>query len=627
MILFVMGVSGCGKSTIGKHLATALKVAFFDGDDFHPESNVTKMQAGTPLDDDDRAGWLSILNKKAVDLVNANEGAVIACSALKKKYRKQLTKGIENTSTFVHLNGSKELIKNRLEERKGHFMPPTLLASQFDALEPLEQGIVVDIENTPDKIIDEIMNQLTKKEFGLIGLGVMGKSLARNLASRGFKLALYNRYSKGNEEQVAERFIKEFEGLKDCSGFEDLQKFVDDQAQPRKIFLMVNAGKVTDIVIDELAPLLSEGDTIIDGGNSYFKDTERRIEELKTKGIHYVGTGVSGGEEGALKGPSIMPSGPREAYDIIAPYLTAIAAKDKNGGDCCTYIGSGGSGHFVKMIHNGIEYAEMQLIAEAYGIMRFVLQMPVKKIADTFEKWNEGKLSSYLLEISYKLLHKKEGKKYMIDLILDKAGNKGTGSWTTEIMAELGEPATLISSALFARFISAFKERRDAYSNAFVFVDKVNTEVNLNDLKNAYALARKVNHQQGFTLIKAAASNYNWEINLSELARIWTNGCIIRSELMEELRESLKNTEDILLSLSQQEMTEQLLALRNVSSLGITAGISIPCHLSAVDFLNAHLHRYPTANMIQAQRDFFGAHTFKRVDDPEGVSHHIEWED
>lgn len=625
MILYVMGVSGSGKSTIGKLLSEKLQVAFYDGDDFHPIANVSKMSEGIPLTDEDRKGWLEALNFKARELQQEGISGIFACSALKESYREILSFELKEVR-FIHLDGSKELIKQRLEARKGHFMPPNLLESQFATLEPINEGIKTSIADTPAQMIEKIIKELKKKEFGLIGLGVMGKSLARNLGSRGFKLALYNRFVKDLEENIAMKAIEEYEELSEAAGFQELKQFVESLNSPRKIFLMVNAGNVTDMVIDELIPLLDKGDVIIDGGNSHFKDTEKRIHHLSQKGIYFIGTGVSGGEEGALKGPSIMPSGPKEAYEVIAPYLTAIAAKDKKGNSCCTYIGDGGAGHFVKMVHNGIEYAEMQLIAEMYGIMRYSFQMKVENIASVFESWNEGSQSSYLLEISYKLLRKKEGNQYLIDIILDKAGNKGTGSLATISMAELGEPATMISSALFARYISAFKERRDTYTSQFLDVDKIGHELNHNDLKLAYSLARKVNHQQGFTLIRTAAKEYHWHIDFAELARIWTNGCIIRSTLMEEISQVYLTKTDLLLETSQAVFIEQLNALRAVCSLAIKVGISIPCHLSAVDYLNAHINDFPTANIIQAQRDFFGAHTFQRIDDESGKFHHVIWE-
>lgn len=623
MILFVMGVCGSGKSTIGKSLAQTLNYPFFDGDDFHPQANIDKMSKGEPLNDDDRKGWLEALNAKAQSL----KKGVFACSALKKSYRDILFEGIAS-GELVYLKGSFELIDRRMKARKNHFMPPGLLISQFETLEEPAGGLHISIDQEPDEIVEEIMEKLSigSQEFGLIGLGVMGKSLARNLAGKGFEMALYNRFVKGSEEQVAEKFITEFPELSSAQGFEDLPAFVRSLKTPRKVFLMVNAGKVTDLVIEELKPLLEEGDILIDGGNSHFADTERRIEDLKTHGLHFIGTGVSGGEEGALKGPSIMPGGDPGAYKEIAPYLEAIAAKDRQGNGCCTYIGKGGSGHFVKMVHNGIEYAEMQLLAEVYALLRYTNQLSPEEVSTVLRSWETEGLGSYLLEITHKLLLKKEGEAYLVDLILDQAGNKGTGSWTTVTMAELGIPATLISSALFARYISAFKQKRKQYQQHFGLETEHGNKISVNDLKQAYQLARLVNHQQGFELISEASKHYEWGLNLPELARIWTNGCIIRSVLMEELITTLKTGTDFILTLDKEELESRLSALRSVSVAGIQSGISLPSHLAALDYLNAHIFDYPTANIIQAQRDFFGAHTYKRVDDPKGQSHHTIWE-
>jgi len=618
-----MGVCGSGKSTVGELLATKVGLPFFDGDDFHPAANIDKMSEGISLNDDDRIGWLQALNQKA----QKSEG-VFACSALKEKYREILLKNTGNKAHLIYLDGSYELIDKRMKARENHFMPSGLLDSQFADLEVPNYGIRVSINQEPKNIISDIVNQIPTptQEFGLIGLGVMGKSLARNLANNGFKLALYNRFEKGTEEKVAENFIADFAELKYAKGFEDIRAFVQTLQTPRKVFLMVNAGKVTDLVIDQLSGLLDAGDVVIDGGNSYFTNTEKRGEKLQKKGIDFIGTGVSGGEEGALKGPSIMPSGQHSAYEKIAPYLNAIAAKDKNGAPCCTYVGKGGSGHYIKMVHNGIEYAEMQLLAEVYGILSYNNGLAPEQISEILKGWNNTELASYLLEITYKLLSKKEGETPMVDIILDQAGNKGTGSWTTVSMAELGIPATLISSALFARYISAFKEKRTVLSQHFDLNDQEHVDIEIETLKKAYQLARLVNHQQGFELISEASNRYTWGLNLSEIARIWTNGCIIRSLLMEDLIGTFKTTTSILSKLDRANLESGLKALRITASTGLNAGISIPCHLSAIDNLNAHLYAHPTANIIQAQRDFFGAHTYKRVDDSSEKAHHTIWE-
>ncbi len=625
MIVFIMGVSGCGKTTVGQLLANKLQIPFYDGDDFHPESNVEKMSKGIPLTDDDREDWLIALNQRAKE---SADGAVFACSALKEKYRQLLFRDLPETSQLVYLQGDFELIDQRMKARKGHFMPPGLLKSQFETLEAPHYGLTISIEDKPETIVELIIGKMKtqKQEFGLMGLGVMGKSLARNLAGKGFSLSLFNRFVADSEERVAETFIAQHTEFKNALGFESPEDFVQSLQKPRKIFLMVNAGKITDLVIDEITPFLEAGDIVIDGGNAHYTDTERRIMALASRGIHFIGTGVSGGEEGALKGPSIMPGGPFEAYGPIAPYLEAIAARDKNGAPCCTYIGKGGSGHFVKMVHNGIEYAEMQLLAEVYGILRYINHTEPQSISEILKSWeNEGQ-SSYLLEITSKLLLKKENGEYLIDHILDKAGNKGTGSWTTIAMAELGVPATLISSALFARYLSAFKSTRARYREHFDLQLSENKQVNVTDLKKAYSLGRLVNHQQGFRLIEEASAKFSWELNLPELARIWTNGCIIRSELMEKLTGQLRNGTDLLLTFPKEDILDNYAALRNVVSTALLNSLSVPVLCAALDFMNVHLSDFPMANIIQAQRDFFGAHTYQRIDDESGKAYHTIWE-
>ncbi len=620
-----MGVSGSGKTTMGRRLSDICTLPFYDGDDFHPKANIEKMSMGIPLNDKDRERWLSNLNQLAKENQSKNKSILIGCSALKEKYRALLSDGLKETS-WIFLNGNYNTIEHRMELRTDHFMPPGLLNSQFESLEAPNYGLQVDINLTPEEIIDFILlNMEFKKEFGLIGLGVMGKSLARNLAGKGFKLALFNRFVAGKEEAIAQKFKNEFEVFENASAHENLSDFVQMLDQPRKVFLMVNAGKTVDLVIEELIPLLAQEDIIIDGGNSHYSDTTRRINYLKSKGLHFIGTGVSGGELGALNGPSIMPGGDKLAYSLISPYLNAIAAKDKDGNPCCTFIGQEGAGHFVKMVHNGIEYAEMQLLAEVYALMRFGLNYTPEEISEELVSWENMGLSSYLLEITHKLLLRKENNTWFIDQILDSAGNKGTGSWTTETMAAIGIPATLISTALFARFISSFYSKRKEYQTKFnLKTSKIS--IVIQQIREAYRLARLVNHQQGFELINEFSKENKWEINLSELARIWTNGCIIRSELMETLTVQLRNGINFLLNIPQEEMDENLKYLQKVCSEGILAGISMPCLLSAVDYLNAHIYNFPTANIIQAQRDFFGAHTYKLLNDPEGPSHHTIWE-
>ncbi len=466
-------------------------------------------------------------------------------------------------------------------------------------------------------------------EFGLIGLGVMGKSLARNLGRNGFRLAVYNRHLAGVEENVARHFIQFFPELESTLPFDDLEKFVAALERPRKIFLMIKAGAATDEMINTLQALLSPDDVIIDGGNSLYKDTERRTVALAKSGIHFIGTGVSGGEEGALKGPSIMPGGDAQAYQIVQAYLEAIAAKDANGKPCCTHVGAGGAGHFVKMIHNGIEYAEMQLLAELTELLQFHNQLAPDAIADVFAEWGRGESNSYLLEITTDILRKREGDDFLVNKILDQAGNKGTGGWSTSTASELGVPATMIAAALFARYTSAHRgERLQAtpmYQNGRNAQGEI---IDLNELKTAYHIARVVNHHQGFQMIHEASEHWNWEIKLPEVARIWTNGCIIRSNLMENLVSILQKTNRILQDKEISKIIDnQQFILNKICQAGLKGNLALPCFQAAYQFLMAYSTARSSANIIQAQRDYFGAHTYRRIDDPEGKSHHTKWKD
>ncbi|MBU3012579.1 NADP-dependent phosphogluconate dehydrogenase [Polaribacter vadi] len=626
-VIFVIGVSGVGKSTIGKLLSEELKISFFDGDDFHPESNVKKMSNGISLVDEDRYSWLQNLNKLAKTQIDDNKDCVIVCSALKQSYRNILENTIEENSEWVFLKGTFKLIKERLDNRKGHFMGSKLLESQFNTLEEPKNALHIDVKSTQKDIVKSIKENLeNKSEFGLFGLGVMGKSLSRNLANNGFKMSLFNRHVDGLEVDVAKNFKNQFSELSEAQAFDDLGAFVNSLQKPRKIMLMVNAGKTTDYVINDLLPYLSKGDILIDGGNSNYKKTLERFDYLKSKEIEFIGTGVSGGEEGALKGPSIMPGGSKDSYDKIKDYLEAIAAKDKNGNACCTYIGTEGSGHFVKMVHNGIEYVEMQLLAEAYILLKNLGKNP-DEIAAILESWKIT-TNSYLLEITVDILRKKEGDDWLIHKIMDKAGNKGTGNWTTIATAELGIPSSMITTSLFARYASFFKDERVTTSKSF---DTNNFDVlalNEDDIHKAYQFARMVNHYQGFKLINEASKKHSWNLNLSELARIWTNGCIIRSDLMEDLVEEFKTTDNLLLS---KKIVEELNVLKpnikNVVAESILKEQPVPALTDAISFLNSFSKAASTANIIQAQRDYFGAHTYQRNDDASGKFYHTNWQE
>ena len=505
-------------------------------------------------------------------------------------------------------------------------MSPGLLKSQFDILETPNNALQLDISLSPQEMINIIKGEILKtSEFGVFEIGVLGKSLCRNFANKGFKISMYNRHLENVELDVAKNFKAQFPELAEAKAFDDIASFANSLQRPRRILLMVHAGKTLDYVIDDLLPHLSENDILIDGGNSNYKKTKERFDYLKTKNIHLIGAGVSGGEKGALDGPSIMPSGDKAAYSLVQPYLEAISAKDKSDLPCCTYVGPEGSGHFIKMIHNGIEYVEMQLLAEVTTILETIGQNP-DEIAHTLESW-KNTANSYLLDITAIIFRKKEAGDWLVKKILDKADNKGTGSWTTIASAELGMPSTLIVSALFSRYISFYKEERLRLNKLF---DKTKaTELNLtpNNILEAYQFARIVNHYQGFKIISEASNTYKWNLNLSEIARIWTNGCIIKSDLMEDLVEVLKRSSNILTNPKMVNIVSQYRpSAKKVVSQCVLNDISVPALGEAVQFLNGITTAYASANVIQAQRDFFGAHTYLRLDDNSGISHHTKWE-
>ena len=622
-----MGVSGVGKTTIGKLLAEQLKIPFFDADDFHPAVNVEKMKAGTPLKDEDRHEWLENLGLKIEEWQNKN-GAVVACSALKEKYRNQLQVLPQDHITWIFLHSEYDVIHQRISGRENHYFKPDLLQSQYETLELPSYGIHIDVDKSPEQILNEIMEKLKKKaEIGLFGLGVMGQSLAINLASKGYKVSAFNRHVDKIEVDIAKNFVSENPEL-NFQGFDDLQEFTESLEKPRNILLMVNAGKVVDFVIEDLLLYLEKDDLIIDGGNSHFKDTIRREGELKEKGILFMGAGISGGEEGARKGPSIMPGGPRSSYDRVGAILEKIAAKDKYGNPCCTYVGPDGSGHFVKMVHNGIEYGEMQLIAETYHLLRFQFGTNPEEIANLFDSWNR-EMQSYLLEVSIDILRKKENEKPLLDYILDAAKQKGTGGWSTNAALELGVPLDTISAAVMARNISGMKEERTEAAKKYDLKGSENeTKKELqNALFDAYKSAGIINHATGFDLLSAASKEYNWNLNLSEIARIWTNGCIIRSQLMEELVEKFRDHQQHLLVHREvvQEVTKYKSSLTQVVGTALNAGFPMPVMSAAANYLLDFTAEQSSANMIQAQRDYFGAHTYERKDKPRGEFFHTEW--
>lgn len=462
--------------------------------------------------------------------------------------------------------------------------------------------------------------------IGVMGLAVMGSNLAHNMANHGYKVALFNRTYSVGEKVMAEDPNDNF------TLYENVEDFVNSLEKPRKIVIMVKAGKPVDMVIDQLIPLLDKGDIIMDGGNSFFKDTIRRHTHVNEQGLRYLGVGISGGEEGARIGPSIMPGGDREAYSHVEDILIDISAK-AYGEACVTYIGDGGAGHFVKMVHNGIEYADMQLIAESYSLLKHIGQLDNAALHETFKTWNEGELDSFLIEITTNIFKVKDPDSdyHLIDVILDKAEQKGTGMWTVQESLNTGTDASLLASAVFARFMSANKQER---INASTKLNYVGDKVEIEDVKSfveevrqALYASKIIAYAQGFDLMKRSAKENNWDLNYGEIAKIWREGCIIRAKFLDRITDAYDHNpalENLMLDDTFNQVLESYQpTLRKIAGLAINNGISIPAFTNAIAYFDAYRTGNSSANLIQAQRDYFGAHTFERID-KEGYFHH-EW--
>jgi 6-phosphogluconate dehydrogenase len=468
---------------------------------------------------------------------------------------------------------------------------------------------------------------MSQQAIGVVGMAVMGRNLALNIESRGHAVSIYNRSREKTDEVIAEH------GDKKLVATYTLQEFVDSLEKPRRILLMVKAGAATDDTIAQLRPLLDKGDILIDGGNTNFHDTIRRNKELAAAGLHFIGTGVSGGEEGALRGPSIMPGGPRDAYDLVAPILTEIAARAKDGKPCVAYMGPDGAGHYVKMVHNGIEYGDMQLIAESYAMLKHVLGLSNQELADVYTRWNEGELDSYLIEITATIFGKKDEKtgKALVDVILDRAAQKGTGKWTSQSALDLGVPLPLITEAVFARVLSSLKDERVAASGQLEGpASKAfngDRDAFIVAVGKALYLSKIVSYAQGFAQLRAASDEYKWQLDYGTIAQIWRGGCIIRARFLQKITDAYAenaNLANLLLAPYFRDIagTYQV-ALREVVSVAIAAGVPVPCFSSAIAYYDGYRSERLPANLLQAQRDFFGAHTFERID--EKGSFHAEW--
>ena len=470
---------------------------------------------------------------------------------------------------------------------------------------------------------------MAKSQIGLVGLAVMGENLALNIERNGFPITVYNRSTDKTEALLAGRA----KGLK-FTGAKTVQELVASLERPRRIILMVKAGAPVDDMIKQLTPLLEPGDILIDGGNSHFSDTRRRDGEIKAKGFQFIGSGVSGGEEGALWGPSLMPGGPKEAYEHIRPVWEKIAAK-VNDGPCVTYIGPDGAGHFVKMIHNGIEYGDMQLIAESYDVLRQLLGLEAPQLADIFAEWNKGLLNSFLIEITGKVLRKKDAEtgKWLVDLILDKAGQKGTGKWMSQIALDLGVPIPTINAAVEGRILSAFKDDRVKASKVLPGPKrepyKGDPKALIDAVRDALYASKICSYAQGMVMMKVAGDEYKWNLPLGEIARIWKGGCIIRAQFLDLIKTAFRKNPALPNLLLDDHfkawVTEAQPRWRHVVQTAQAQGIPVLAMSSSLAYYDSVRAERLPLNLTQAQRDFFGAHTYERVDKPGQGPFHTEW--
>lgn len=465
-------------------------------------------------------------------------------------------------------------------------------------------------------------------DIGVIGIAVMGENLILNMESKGFSVTAYNR-----SVDKVEKFVNGRAKGKNIFGAMSIEEFIGSLKRPRKVMLMVKAGRPVDDFIETLIPLLEPGDIIIDGGNSHFPDTERRVKYVESKGLLYIGTGVSGGEEGALLGPSIMPGGSKAAWESVRPIFQAIAAKVEDGSPCCEWIGDGGSGHFVKMVHNGIEYGDMQLINETYQVMKDMLGMSADDMQKVFAEWNKGELNSYLIEITSDILaFKDEDGAPLVDKILDTAGQKGTGKWTGTVALELGVPLTLIAESVFSRCLSALKDERVAASKVLTGPTPAfegDKAAFINDLRDALYAAKVISYAQGYQMIQAAALEYGWQLDYGSIALMWREGCIIRSSFLGKIKEAfdknpaLQNL--ILDDFFKDKILQAQAGWRRVVAAAVLNGIPVPCISAGINYFDGYRSARLPANLLQAQRDYFGAHTYERLDEPRGQFFHTNW--
>ncbi len=470
---------------------------------------------------------------------------------------------------------------------------------------------------------------MAEADMGVVGLAVMGENLILNMESKGYTVACYNRTTSKVDD-----FIQSRAAGCNIIGCRSMEELVQNLKRPRKLMIMVRAGAAVDAVLEQAAPLLEPGDILIDGGNSHFPDTIRRTKAMEEKGLLYIGTGVSGGEEGALKGPSIMPGGAPAAWEHVKPIFQAIAAKVADGSPCCQWVGSDGAGHYVKMVHNGIEYGDMQMICESYSLMANMLSMTPVEMHEVFAEWNKGDLDSYLIEITRDILAKtdEETGSPMVDVILDTAGQKGTGKWTSQSALDLGAPTVTVAEATFARCLSALKEERVAASAMLkgpaISYDGSRDEM-IEDVRKALYASKICSYAQGFQLLRLAADEYNWDLKYGEIALMWRGGCIIRARFLGKIKEAFDAQPDLRNLLLAPYFKEQIDACqaswRKVVAAAVCAGIPVPAFSSALAYYDGYRSARLPANLLQAQRDYFGAHTYERLDKPRGEFFHTNW--
>ncbi len=468
-----------------------------------------------------------------------------------------------------------------------------------------------------------------KADIGLIGLAVMGQNLVLNMNDHGYTVAVYNR----TVSKVDEFMNDAAKGRDTIIPTHSMEEFISTLKRPRKVMLMVKAGEVVDLFIEQVLPHLEEGDLIIDGGNSHFPDTERRTKELKEKGIIYIGTGVSGGEEGARRGPSIMPGGNPEGWKSVKPIFQDISAKVEDGSACCDWVGEGGAGHYVKMVHNGIEYGDMQMICEAYDLLHSGLGLSYEELHEIFSEWNTGELDSYLIEITRDIMATKDADgSPLVEKILDKAGQKGTGKWTGISSLDLGMPVTLIVEAVYSRCLSALKSERVKASKVLSGPDrKIEGEKKeiIEDVKKALLASKIISYAQGYMLMSEAAKEYGWNLNYGGIALMWRGGCIIRSVFLGKIKDAFDNDENLMNLLVDPYFADVIGscqgAWRRTIARAVTSGIPVPAMSSALSFYDGYRSERLPANLLQAQRDYFGAHTYERTDEEEGKFFHTNW--